>query len=331
MALGSASQDRFLQSAPEIWDGHDVLDVRIEADFHLIRTEDRHPDAPLRRGSISLSGDSLEVPALIRTRGNLRLQRSFCYFPPLRIRIDTDAVAREAIPPELRGLGNARVVSPCRGGQDHLVLLEYLAYRIYNVMSPVSYAVRPVRITFLDSSGRDQERTVLAFLIESDGHLARRLRLEPASDTIGRVDPRLLEPRSTALLEAFQYMIGNTDWSVEARHNILVATDSASSHVAIPYDFDFAGIVDAPYAAPDARLPIDDVTDRLYRGLCRPRAEMKNALDLILSRRDGVLAELDAVEELSDFRRRRARRYLEDFFREASGGRALANFIATCR
>ena len=42
----------------------------------------------------------------------------------------------------------------------------------------------------------------------------------------------------------FEYMIGNTDWSVEYLQNIKLATvDSNSAPITIPYDFDHAGIV----------------------------------------------------------------------------------------
>ena len=36
----------------------------------------------------------------------------------------------------------------------------------------------------------------------------------------------------------------------------------------VPYDFDFSGLVDAPYAGPPEGIPVETVRDRIYRGYC---------------------------------------------------------------
>jgi hypothetical protein len=70
-------------------------------------------------------------------------------------------------------------------------------------------------------------------------------------------------------MAVFQYMIGNTDWSIPYLQNIVLITkDSAKPAFAIPYDFDHAGIVDAPYAGPAPELEISSIRVRLYRGFC---------------------------------------------------------------
>ena len=38
--------------------------------------------------------------------------------------------------------------------------------------------------------------------------------------------------------------------------------------IPIPYDFDFSGLVDAPYATPPDVLKIANVRQRFYRGYC---------------------------------------------------------------
>ncbi|MEO8711596.1 MAG: hypothetical protein ABI405_05700, partial [Parafilimonas sp.] len=67
----------------------------------------------------------------------------------------------------------------------------------------------------------------------------------------------------------FQYLIGNTDWSIQYLQNIkLIATDSTQIPTAVPYDFDHAGIVNAPYAEPAEELEMSSVKQRRYRGYC---------------------------------------------------------------
>ena len=71
------------------------------------------------------------------------------------------------------------------------------------------------------------------------------------------------------LVAIFQYMIGNTDFGVSANHNIILmqsAKDSTAKPIVVPYDFDYAGFVDAYYAVPNEGLPIENVRQRLYRG-----------------------------------------------------------------
>lgn len=70
-------------------------------------------------------------------------------------------------------------------------------------------------------------------------------------------------------MAVFQYMIGNTDWSVPYRHNIRVlAFDSLSIPYTVPYDFDHSGIVSAPYALPPEELGLSSVRERRFRGYC---------------------------------------------------------------
>ena len=84
------------------------------------------------------------------------------------------------------------------------------------------------------------------------------------------------EPEALALLDVFQYLIGNTDWSAFAGprgedccHNVVPYVRADGTFVPVAYDFDASGIVNPPHAAPDQRLPIRNVRQRLYRGRCR--------------------------------------------------------------
>jgi len=75
---------------------------------------------------------------------------------------------------------------------------------------------------------------------------------------------------STAFLKmaVFEYLIGNTDWSVQYQNIKLVATDSSAIPIAVPYDFDHAGLVNPPYAKPAEELLMNSVRERRFRGYC---------------------------------------------------------------
>jgi hypothetical protein len=120
------------------------------------------------------------------------------------------------------------------------------------------------------------------------------------------------------LVSVFQYMIGNTDWSVYAIHNIRLVemTDQGGYLFPVAYDFDFSGLVDAPYAIPDERLPIRRVRQRLYRGTCRKLEEMTPTFDLFKSKRDSIEAIFTSIDGLEPKRLKDVKDYLKDFFDE---------------
>ena len=75
----------------------------------------------------------------------------------------------------------------------------------------------------------------------------------------------------------FEYMIGNTDMSIWALHNVRLIQKPNRTLIAVPYDFDLSGLVHAPYATPDRRLGLRSVVDRMYRGPCRSADEFDAA------------------------------------------------------
>ena len=77
------------------------------------------------------------------------------------------------------------------------------------------------------------------------------------------------------LMAVFQYLIGNTDWSIPKLHNIRLVKPAKPTEkpLAIPYDFDYCGMVNAQYAIPPESLGITTVRTRIYRGYCLSNPE----------------------------------------------------------
>ena len=75
-----------------------------------------------------------------------------------------------------------------------------------------------------------------------------------------RVSPFSISDSSAVNFAIFEYMIGNTDWSMVYQHNVeMLYLNSAA--FSIPYDFDHSGIVNAYYAKPNPMLNIRSVRD----------------------------------------------------------------------
>jgi hypothetical protein len=122
----------------------------------------------------------------------------------------------------------------------------------------------------------------------------------------------------------FQYMIGNTDFSLYMLHNFrIIQTDTSPQFYPMAYDFDWSGLINAPYARPDSRLPIKQVTERLYRGGCHPPERLERVLGRFREEREAFLALLNGLPDLRPRRREDAVRYLEEFYRVIEDPRSV--------
>ncbi|MGW8267754.1 MAG: hypothetical protein ACWGSQ_15420, partial [Longimicrobiales bacterium] len=193
------------------------------------------------------------------------------------------------------------------------LLEEYLAYRIYNLLTEVSFRVRLARITYVDSRGGDAPVTRMAFLIEDEDALAARL--DGMMVEVRSAPPSDFHQGQAALLYVFQFMIGNTDWAISQFHNVK-ALRIGSGYFPVPYDFDWSGLVDAPYAGPNPKIAdrIDNVRERLFWGACNDAIDYQAIFALIREKRDAILALPPSIPRLSEGNRRSAVEYLEEFY-----------------
>jgi hypothetical protein len=180
-----------------------------------------------------------------------------------------------------------------------------------------------VRTTYRDS-GRRREEVQFNFLIEDVDDLARRNSRVALDVQTREVASSQLDPQQAAIAGLFQYMIGNLDWDMvqgpegeECCHNGKLLAANATSRervIPVPYDFDFSGFVNAPYAQPPQGMPVRNVRQRYYRGLCRYNEQAVAAAELFRSRREQLYAVIDGETRLNEQRRRSARSYIEEFF-----------------
>lgn len=312
---------------PLLFASDSIVRIMIEADMSAL-VDDRSA-SPDREGIITVDG--VRVPTRIRTRGSFRLDPANCSFPPLRIEVDEQA------PPGslLEGQDEIKIVSSCRPGRDsydELVFIEYLAYRSYSILTPEAFRVRLVDLTLIDSSGNRPPERRPAFLIEEDQVLATRLGASVFDLDEGRnLPPTAFQARARTRIAVFEYMIGNTDWSSVAGHNVEIL-DVGGGALPVPYDFDSSGLADAPYATIDPDLGLSDVTERRYRGYCANDFVTGVVLQTFRDRREALLDVWRATPLLSDDRRQRAVRYLEGFYDDIeTDERARRRFLRDCR
>lgn len=316
-------------AASPLFDGRQAIEVGLAGPFgSLFAAGEEGGYRPF-----SLEVDGARQPVAIRVRGHSRVR--VCEFPPLRLQFPAAANAQGVF----AGQDKLKLVTHCRnydrGEQD--LLEEYAAYRILNVLTDLSYQVRLLRIHYRDSGGTLPDKAALryGFVIESKDEFAART---GAREVVLEAFPRYRHDlEHAALMYVFQYLVANTDWMMlkadDAEgccHNLdLFELDSRL--IFVPYDFDLAGLVNARYAFPDAKLRIERVTQRLYRGLCTDRDILRGALAFVASKRGEILAVVREVPGLEPGNAERAIDYLEGFFDEAADReRLLDTFEKHC-
>lgn len=312
-----------------------LLPVRIEAPLTTL-SRDRSDTEYLDGLLYFTGGDGMEqaLDLKLRARGRYRRKPETCSFPPVRLNFRKG----QADSTMFAGVDKLKLVTHCKnsGNYEQNVLKEYLAYRILNTLTDRSFRVRLLRVDWVDKERAGETETRYAFLIEDDDLLEQRLgatRVEVQS-----LSYETLQPEQAALVSVFQYLIGNTDFSMIAGpkddaccHNVLPFEGIEALYMPIPYDFDFAGLVNARYAEPNPRLKIRRVTTRLYRGNCAYNDHVDSALTLIMGQREPIMALVDAVPGMDDRTRENARRYLGQFYDDLSApGGADKHLIRNC-
>lgn len=268
-------------------------------------------------------------------RGLTRRKRETCDFPPLRVQF----AAKPAASSLFERQGRLKLVTHCRPkeGFQQFVLLELAAYRLFNLISERSLRVRLASVDYADESGRPIVSRI-GFFIEDPDDAARRNGLKQL-EIRQNFPPSRLSARDAARVALFEYMIGNLDWSMRAGpaganccHNVeLMAPAITAPIVPVPYDFDFSGFVNAPYAVPPDQVPVSSVRERRYRGQCMHNGEVLAAAAEFRARRGEFLAVLGTIPGLEEGRRRGAAAYLDGFFRDIADDEAVRNrLLRTC-
>jgi hypothetical protein len=131
-------------------------------------------------------------------------------------------------------------------------------------------------------------------------------------------------------MAVFQYLIGNTDWSVPFQHNIkLLAPDSNTIPSVVPYDFDHAGIVEAPYAYPAEELQLKSVRDRRFRGYCiKDMKEYETVIALYNRLKNDIYNLYIHCDLLEDRYVKSTTAYLDEFYKTINNPKTLQREFA---
>jgi hypothetical protein len=255
--------------------------------------------------------DSVVKNIKVRARGNIR-RTAICDFPPLMLNFHL----KDDVGTEFAGINKLKIVPYCKIGYEQYLLKEYLTYKLYNVLTDYSLRVRLFKITYLSSVKEKKPVTQYGFAIEPVSLLEKRTKTKELSYTA--VTQRSLDPDMLDRAAIFNYMIGNTDWSVPIKHNVLLLSKAKNAPVnenlIVPYDFDYAGLVGTDYAVPFETLPIKTVQERLYMAVCRSETEFANALTEFSEKKDEFYRVINTFPYISERSRKEMINYLDGFY-----------------
>ncbi len=321
------------ENAP-LFASHNELELTLQFDLSAFRKDRRDPGLhPARLSWLDTDGNSVTLDVELKPRGNWRLQPRNCNFPNYWLDLPEKDVENTVF----EGQDRLPVVAPCRDNRrdyEQYIIQEYLAYRLYNVLTESSFRVRLARMTYVDTGGKGDSITKYTFFVEHADQLAARHRMT-LLDMQG-IHHEMVDQDLMTLTLVYQYLIGNTDWSVSGLHNTMLLVDEEQIPIAIPFDFDWTGIVNPRYGSPPPHLGIRTLRDRLWRGYCQPEevawAELAPVFELVSERKDAIYALFTDQEGLDEKRLKDTHKYLDAFYETINGRRkARREFIETCR
>lgn len=287
-----------------------LVQLTIETDFqHLFENKEDEEYQPAVLVSVRPDGSEWKKDIRVSARGVTR--KKICAFPPLKFAFSKE----ELLSNDLLDFHTLKLVTHCSDtlSDEQLLLKEYLVYRLYNLVTDKSFHVQLARVHYVDTSNNYPSRDKYAFLIENNKEMAARLQGELLDEDEYQL--KTIDRENYNALVLFQYMIGNTDWNLSRFHNVkLVLPHGAEVPVAVPYDFDYCGLVNAPYAVPYASLPIKNVRERFLQWRGKDIKELEGAIQLFLEKKPAILAACSDFTALDAGIRADIVQYLESFF-----------------
>ena len=254
--------------------------------------------------------DSIIKDIKVRPRGVMR--RSICDLPPLMLNFKM----KDHVSGEFNRIDKLKMVTLCKAGDEKYLLKEYLIYKLYSVLTNYSFKVRLLHVDYFNTYKPGKHTSEFAFVLEPVEFLVERTNSVEVKST--KLAQKNMLPEAMNRLAIFNYMIGNTDWSVPLQHNVVILAMNKSAQpdlgMIIPYDFDKAGLVDADYAIPAEELGIESVRERYFLGICRSEQELKDALIEFTEKKAAFYKVIQEFPYLNDKAKKEMTSYLDEFY-----------------
>lgn len=277
--------------------------------------------------------DSLTRKIKIKNRGNYRFES--CDFPPMELNFKKAVHAY----PDSGNIKKLKLVTHCKTGsvQSEYVLREYLVYKMFNLLTDTSFRVRLLKVNYIDTQKKRKPIIQYGIFIEPIGVLAERLNstvLKATNLTQKHIVPEMMDKVSF-----FNYMVANWDCTVPNQHNVVIikpmVIDKSGLGIAIPYDFDLTGVVNADYAVTPPEYNLNSIRDRIFLGICRSREVFQDELKYFLSRKNDFYRVINDFPYLNERSKKDITSFLDQFFNQIEKqkdlDRLLDYLLSSCK
>jgi hypothetical protein len=327
----TATPDSAIKSF-RLFENEDLIEISLRFDLSTyFRTK---PKDSYLKANITFyinKTDSINKDIGLKTRGIFR--NRYCMFAPIELNLKKANFGYS----DLDKISKLKLVPQCSSGKDKedYVLREYLAYKLFNVMTDTSLRVRLLKVSYIDSEKKRKPVIQYGFFLEPVEMLVARTNCTPVKSRA--LNQKNIVPKIMDRIAIFNFMIGNYDWSVPGLHNILVIKtmnfDPYGLGIAIPHDFDWTGLVNPTYAVPTEEIGTENVRQRLFLGVCRSKEVYQKELDSFLEKKDEFYRVINEFPYVNNQAKKDMIIYLDGFFNQLAGTKynILYNLTNTCK
>ena len=240
--FSSAFSNTNYSSLFSLMEGKEYNQVIISADFDAFKEQKKkggvHEARLLLRNE---QGELEKMTVEISARGKYRLMNC-TDMPPIRIKVPTQTLEERGFEKKYQKF---KLVTHCVEDNDQAVLKEYWAYKMYQKISANSYRVHLMEVVYHNTASNKREKH-LAFMIEDTDEMANRI--GGKEKEIWGLAANEMNEKSYQDFILFQHLIGNPDWDIASIRNIkLIYLKGQQKPILVPYDFDYATMVQASY------------------------------------------------------------------------------------
>jgi len=315
-----------------LFEDEKIIEITLSLDlttYFKLKPKDEYLKANL---TIHLSKkDSISRDIGLKTRGIWRNQN--CTFAPIELNIKKAGFGYT----DLDKISKLKLVPQCNFNKinEDYILREFLAYKLFNVLTDTSFRVRLLRVNYVDTQKKRKPIIQYAFFIEPLEMLSARTNCLPIK--LRTLNQKSIIPRIMDRLSIFNFMIGNYDWSVPGQHNVSVikslSYEPTGLGIAIPHDFDWTGLVNPTYAIPTEEIGTENVRERLFFGVCRSKEVYRQELDMFSGKRAEFYRVINEFPYITSQVKKDIIGYLDGFFNQLTGNKnnILYNLTNTCK
>ncbi|NND06154.1 MAG: hypothetical protein HKN87_07230 [Saprospiraceae bacterium] len=262
----------------------------------------------------------LDLPLDIQVRSKSR--RRYCDFPPLKFDFKKGFLKDWGLDKH----DDFKIVTHCLDDSKGLptMLKEYLVYKLYEIVTPLSLRTILFDIIYKDIGGSKVHKTK-AIMLESEEGFAKKHE-GTLCECMG-TKPDSIDPFQFELVAMFQYMIGNSDMNYMVERNVTLVRDNEHKRlIPIPYDFDFSGFVNAPYVHPE--VFDNKLIPRVYLGFEQNSSHLPAVIDRFIAKKKEIINTIDDFELIDHKERKACTRYVKAFYRQIENPRFLPPYTA---